>query len=91
MHHPANETPVESEHVIRRQQRIGVILLTIFSAAYGGFIGLATFAYQWFAETKVGGIPLTVCYGVGLVLFSLIVAMLYGLLSRQSQQAVPIP
>ncbi|MEI8212008.1 MAG: DUF485 domain-containing protein [Planctomycetota bacterium] len=91
MHHSANETPVESEHVIRRQQRIGVILLLIFSIAYGGFIGLSTFAYKWFAETKIGGIPLTVFYGVGLVLFSLFIAMLYGLLSRQSSHTSGSP
>lgn len=83
MHHSANVTEVESETVIRRQQRIGISLLLLFSAAYGGFIGLCTFAHRWFSETEFQGIPWTVLYGVGLVLLSLLIAMLYGWLSRQ--------
>jgi len=83
MHHPANVTEVESEAVMRRQQRIGISLLLLFSAAYGGFIGLCTFAHSWFSKTEFRGIPLTVLYGVGLVLLSLLIAMLYGWLSRQ--------
>lgn len=83
MHHSANVTEVESEAVMRRQQRIGISLLLLFSAAYGGFIGLCTFAHRWFSKTEFRGIPLTVLYGVGLVLLSLLIAMLYGWLSRQ--------
>lgn len=83
MHHSANVPDIESEAVIRRQQRIGISLLLLFSMAYGGFIGLCTFAHRWFSETEFQGIPLTVLYGVGLVLLSLLIAMLYGWLSRQ--------
>lgn len=82
MHHPANTTEHESEQVIARRQRIGVTLLLLFTIAYAGFIGLCTFAYDWISKTKVAGIPLTVAYGFGLLILSLIVAMLYGLLSR---------
>lgn len=82
MHHSANTVEHESDSVIQRRQRIGLLLLLIFSIAYGGFIGLCTFAYQWISQTRVSGIPLTVAYGVGLVFFSLVIAMVYGLLCR---------
>jgi uncharacterized membrane protein (DUF485 family) len=82
MHHSANSVEHESVSVIQRRQRIGLILLSLFSIAYGGFIVLCAFAYQWISQTRVSGIPLTVAYGVGLVFFSLAIAMIYGLLCR---------
>ncbi|MFO0014568.1 MAG: DUF485 domain-containing protein [Planctomycetota bacterium] len=85
MHSTANQVDHEPESVIRRRQRIGLILLAIFSAAYGGFIALCTFAYTWISETRIGGVPLTVAYGVGLIGLSLAVAMIYGLMNRQAK------
>jgi uncharacterized membrane protein (DUF485 family) len=82
MHHSANTTEHEQAHVIARRERIGLTLLILFTIAYGGFIGLCTFAYDWITQTKIAGIPLTIGYGVGLIVLSLIVALLYGLLSR---------
>lgn len=82
MHHSANTTDHEDDHVIARRQRIGVTLLILFTLAYAGFIGLCTFAYDWITQSKIAGIPLTVAYGVGLILLSLVVAMIYGILSR---------
>jgi uncharacterized membrane protein (DUF485 family) len=82
MHHSANTTEHEEDHVIARRQRIGVTLLVLFTLAYASFIGLCTFAYDWITQTKVAGIPLTVAYGVGLIVLSLIVAMIYGFFSR---------
>jgi uncharacterized membrane protein (DUF485 family) len=85
MHTAANQVDDESESTIRRRQRIGLMLLAIFSVAYGGFIGLCTFAYTWISETRIAGIPLTVAYGVGLIGMSIAVACVYGLLNRQSK------
>lgn len=85
MHNAANQVDHEDESVIGYRQRIGLVLLGIFSIAYGGFIGLCTFAYNWISETRIGGIPLTVGYGVGLIFMSIAVAMVYGLLNRQAK------
>lgn len=85
MHHAANEVDHESESAIRRRQRMGLALLLIFSLAYGGFIGLCTFAYSWVSETLVMGVPLTVAYGVGLIAMSIAIAMIYGFLNREAK------
>lgn len=85
MHNAVNQVDHEHESVIGHRQRIGLVLLGIFSIAYGGFIGLCTFAYNWISETRIAGIPLTVAYGVGLILMSIAVAMVYGLLNRQAK------
>lgn len=83
--HGANQVDEESPSVIRRRQRIGLGLLTVFSAAYGGFLFLCTFAYGWISETRLAGIPLTVVYGLGLIAMSIAVAMVYGLLNRAAR------
>jgi len=82
MHHPANSNEVESESAVRSRQKFGIALLSLFSLAYAGFIGLCIFANQWISQTLWHGIPLTVVYGVGLILLSIVVAMLYGWISR---------
>jgi len=86
MHSHANSMEVEDNDVIRKRQRFGVILLSIFSLAYAGFIGLCMFAFEWFSSTNVYGIPLTVGYGVALILFSLMIALIYGAMSSSIER-----
>lgn len=86
MHSHANSTEVEHTDVIRKRQRLGVILLSVFSLAYAGFIGLCMFAFEWFSSTNVYGIPLTVGYGVALIVFSLLVALIYGAMSSSFER-----
>ena len=85
MHISANQVAPEPEAILRRRQRIGLALLAFFSIAYGGFIALCTFAHTWISQTRIGGIPLTISYGVGLIAMSIAVAVLYGLWNRQAK------
>lgn len=78
--HPSNSDVADPG--VARRQRLGLILLALFSLAYAGFIGLCTFAYEWIAQTRISGIPLTVVFGAVLICLSLLTAMLYGYLSR---------
>ncbi len=87
MHSHANTTENENESVIQKRQRLGVVLLALFSVAYGGFIGLCMFAFEWFSKTQVSGIPLTVAYGVALIILSLVMALLYGAMSDAIERA----
>jgi len=87
MHAHANTIEKENESVIRKRQRLGVVLLAIFSVAYGGFIGLCMFAFEWFSKTQISGIPLTVGYGVALIILSLLMALLYGAMSDAIERA----
>jgi uncharacterized membrane protein (DUF485 family) len=85
MHNGVNQVDHEPESAVQRRQRIGLKLLTIFTIAYGGFIGLCTFAYTWISETRIAGISLTVAYGVGLIGMSIAVACIYGFMNRQAR------
>lgn len=85
MHTSANQVDDEPQAVIQRRQRIGLILLALFTLAYAGFIGVCTFAYTWISQTRISGIPLTVVYGVGLILLSIAVAVIYGAWNRTTK------
>lgn len=85
MHTNANQIEHESEATISKRQRMGWVLLAIFGCAYAGFIGLCTFATEWVSKTPIAGVPLTVVYGVVLIVLSITIACVYGALSRSAR------
>ena len=82
MHHSKNRVDEESDNTIARRERMGMVLLAIFSSVYFGFIFLCAFANAWFASITFWGVPATVWYGVGLIALALVIAGVYGRLSR---------
>ena len=82
MLHSENQVDTESIPEIARRERIGLFLLAVFSTVYFGFIALCAFANTWFASISWFDVPATVLYGFGLIALALIIAGIYGRLSR---------
>ncbi len=82
MLHSENRKEEESATVIASRARVGLALLAVFSIVYFGFIFLCAFANAWFASLEVWGVPVTVWYGFGLIGLALMIAGVYGQLSR---------
>jgi len=82
MLHSENQVEEESAVTIAGRERIGLILLALFSAVYFGFIFLCAFANAWFASVTFLEVPATVWYGFGLIVLALVIAGVYGRLSR---------
>ncbi len=82
MLHSENRIDEESAKTIAGRERIGLILLAIFSSVYFGFIFLCAFANSWFASLSFWEVPATVWYGFGLIALALVIAGVYGRLSR---------
>ena len=82
MLHSENRVDEESAKTIATRERVGLILLAIFSFVYFVFIFLCAFANAWFAALTFWEVPATVWYGFGLISLALIVAGVYGRLSR---------
>ena len=82
MLHSENRIEEESTKTIASRERIGLILLAIFSSVYFGFIFLCAFANAWFASLTFWEVPATVWYGFGLIALALVIAGVYGRLSR---------
>ena len=82
MLHSENKVDTESRKEIARREKIGLVLLAFFSFSYFGFIALCAFANAWFASIAWLDVPATVWYGFGLIALALVIAGLYGRLSR---------
>lgn len=82
MLHSENRVEEESAKTIASRARVGLILLAVFSFVYFGFIFLCAFANSWFATLEFWGVPVTVWYGFGLICLALVIAGVYGRLSR---------
>ncbi len=82
MLHSENRIEEESAKTIAGRERMGLTLLAIFSTVYFGFIFFCAFANAWFASLTFWEVPVTVWYGFGLIALALVIAGVYGRLSR---------
>lgn len=65
--------------------RIGLVLFAIYLMLYGGFVGLNAFAPQTMESTPFAGVNLAVLYGFALILAALVLALIYGWLSKAEE------
>jgi uncharacterized membrane protein (DUF485 family) len=82
MLHSENPVEEESRVDIASRERVGLVLLAVFSLIYFAFILLCAFANAWFASITFLDVPATVWYGFGLIGLALVIAGVYGRLSR---------
>ena len=82
MLHSENQVEEESAETIARRARVGLVLLLVFALVYFVFIFLCAFANAWFASLEFWEVPATVWYGFGLIALALVIAGVYGRLSR---------
>ena len=68
-----------------RNSRIGLTLFAVYLLLYGGFVLINTFSPATMEATPVQGINVAVLYGFGLILAAFVLALLYGLLCRSSE------
>ncbi len=81
--HQQNTVETEDEATINRRTRIGLVLLSIYGTAYAVFIGLCAFASKSLAAWSPWGVPVSIWYGMSLMLGAMLMALLYGRLCRK--------
>ena len=57
--------------------RIALWLFSLYLAVYVGFVAVSAFAPQVMARTPLAGLPLSLLYGVGLIVLAFVLAGLY--------------
>ena len=62
--------------------RIGLVLFAIYLILYGGFVFLNAFAAEMMEITPLAGVNLAILYGFGLILAALVMACIYGWISK---------
>lgn len=73
-----NNTTEEKESLTQQKSRLGVRLFFIYLICYAGFVILGVFKYELLAKTVFAGLNLAVVYGIGLIVFAVILGIIYN-------------
>lgn len=77
---------MEDSSIQKRNQRLGLVLFTIYLVLYTGFILLCAFAPGVMEWRPMGRLNLAIVYGFGLIIAAFVMAMIYGLLCQPEQE-----
>lgn len=87
LHEPA-ETITEKDHAISYKTRLGVWMFIAYALVYLGFILINIFKPQLMEKQIVFGLNLAVVYGFGLIILSIIMALIYNALCVKKEKAL---
>ncbi|SOD14949.1 DUF485 domain-containing protein [Pedobacter xixiisoli] len=73
-----NSTTEEKEIVTRQKSKLGVRLFFVYLICYAGFVALGVFNYELLSTTVFSGLNLAVVYGIGLIVFAVIMGIIYN-------------
>jgi uncharacterized membrane protein (DUF485 family) len=73
-----NSTTEEKEIVTQQKSKLGVRLFFVYLICYVGFVALGVFNYELLSITVFSGLNLAVVYGIGLILFAVILGIIYN-------------
>lgn len=73
-----NSTTEEKEMLTQQKSKLGVLLFFIYFICYAGFVALGVFNYELLATTVFAGLNLALVYGIGLIVFAVILGIIYN-------------
>ncbi|MBL1407491.1 DUF485 domain-containing protein [Sphingobacterium faecale] len=73
-----NNTAEEKEALTQQKSKLGVSLFFIYLVCYAGFVILGVFKYELLATTVFFGLNLALTYGIGLIIFAVILGVIYN-------------
>lgn len=73
-----NSTTEEREIVTQQKSKLGVRLFFIYFICYSGFVALGVFNYELLSTTVFSGLNLALVYGIGLIVFAVILGVIYN-------------
>ena len=65
--------------------RVGLVLFGVYVILYVGFVLLNAFAPEVMEITPLAGVNLAVLYGFGLIVAAVMVAIIYGWISKYNE------
>ncbi|MFA5866047.1 MAG: DUF485 domain-containing protein [Phycisphaerae bacterium] len=69
---------------------IGLWMFLLYAIIYGGFIIINTF-YPQVMGSDIGGLNLAIVYGVGLIVFALMLAFVYNAICTAAEEEINGP
>jgi len=61
-----------------RKARLGVWMFILYSIVYAGFVAIGVINYELMGKIVLGEQNLAVVYGIGLILFAIILGLIYN-------------
>jgi uncharacterized membrane protein (DUF485 family) len=81
-HGPAANATFDSPATSARNARVGMVLFILYLVVYGGFVAINAFWPELMSKVQLGGVNLSVSYGLGLIGLALLLALIYAWLCR---------
>lgn len=76
-----------ADHAARFKQRLGFALCSIYAAVYAAFVALAVYDVTLMDTRMPFGLNLAAFWGLGLIVFALILSMLYSTACSASERS----
>ncbi|HMR17756.1 MAG TPA: DUF485 domain-containing protein [Sphingobacterium sp.] len=73
-----NNTSEEKESLTQRKAGLGIRLFFVYLICYAGFVAIGVFQYELLAISVLGGVNLALAYGIGLIVFAVILGVVYN-------------
>jgi uncharacterized membrane protein (DUF485 family) len=87
LHEPA-EIVTEKDHAISYKTRLGVWMFIFYALVYVGFILINIIRPELMEKQIILGLNLAVVYGFGLIILSIIMALIYNALCVRKEKAL---
>ena len=87
LHKPA-ESPIEKDHAIAYKTRLGVKMFLAYALVYVGFVMINIIKPVLMENEIIFGLNLAVVYGFGLIILSLIMALIYNYFCVKKEKAL---
>jgi uncharacterized membrane protein (DUF485 family) len=76
------QSPTDGSDGEQRKTNIGIRMTILYSLVYGGFVALSVFQPGLMGRRVLLGMNLAVTYGLFLILFAVLLAVIYNLLVK---------
>lgn len=72
------DIPLPDDMGLKRKRTLGLILCSIYALVYAGFVAISVFNVEWMDTVMPFQLNLAVFYGMGLIVFALLLALFYS-------------
>ena len=86
LHEPAAQT--KEDKAVPYKTRLGVIMFILYALVYAGFVIINITNPTLMEMTIIFGLNLAVVYGFGLIILSLILALIYNVMCIRAEKAM---
>lgn len=85
LHEPASQSGPDP--TAQYKARLGIWMFLVYCVAYAGFVAINVVSPDLMERTVLRGMNLAVVYGIGLILWAILLAVIYDVACRRREAA----